>query len=279
MRLVTSIIGSLFLLGAMAGAASASVGWCGEVWPCNGDTYTSIEDITVVVQVWKAGVTDTVGQGPGIAATLFYRCTGDPTYTGIPMGYNVDIGNNDEYLAVIPAGHGCSEVEFYTEVVDLTDTTYCYGNNQGGCPGGAAPPNFFLPITDVTAQNVDVTFNLCLSDTVQTTGDVCVTGSHAVLTTWGSGVVMLQPCPVASPKLYSVTVTFPMGSNPQVDYKYRKNGCSEWEDGGNHQFFIDDSGPTQILWVDGWEYITPDCPDCSTPAEASQWGSVKSLFR
>jgi hypothetical protein len=258
----------------MAGVASAEIGWCGQIWPCSGAGYTSEQNIDVYVQIWKDGVTSNPGQGADLGATLFYRCTGDPAFTAVPMTYNTDVGNNDEYTGTIPSTHGCSEVEFYVEAVDLTDMTYCYGQDQCG-----NSPNFFLPITEVTAQDVDVTFNLCLTEGVETSGEVCVTGGHEALTNWGDGVAMLQPCPDISPKLYQVTITFPAGSNSYVEYKYKKDDCATWESTGNHSFNIDDSSGSQMLWVDGWEYNEPDCPDCMTAAGPDQWGTIKGLFR
>jgi hypothetical protein len=84
---------------------------------------------------------------------------------------------------------------------------------------------------------------------------------------------------VTSPKYYEVDVLFGTGSNPSVDYKYKKDGCGTWEGTGNHNFAIDDTAPVQILWVDGWEYNTPDCASCATPVNSSTWGQIKALYR
>ncbi|MBM3307945.1 MAG: hypothetical protein FJY74_06450 [Candidatus Eisenbacteria bacterium] len=273
-RFATMVLAGIVLVVA-AQTAVGAVGWCGNIWPVNGTSYTSNDNIGVYVQVWKPGVTDQPGQGADIAAYLYYRCggTSDP-FTEVGMVYNVDIGNNDEYMGTIPAGHGCSQIEFYVKVVDLTDMAECYGNDQWG-----NPPNFFLPITQVLGQDVMVTFHLCLAGETTTSGDVCVTGSGNELTNWGGGVVMTRPCPTASPKLYQVTINFLAGSNPHRWYKYKKDGCQTWESTGDHSFVIDDSGPTMDLWTDGWEYQTPDCPECPSPIESGTWGTIKALYR
>jgi hypothetical protein len=272
-RLASALIAGAMLL-AVAGVAMGEIGWCGEIWPVSGTPYTSLDNIATYVQVWKPGVTDTVGQGPGIEAYLYYKCDTDVDFIEVPMTYNVDIGSNDEYTGTIPAGHGCSTVEFYIKVVDTTDAHECYGNDQAG-----NPPNFFLPITEVTARNVDVTFTMCLGD-IDSFFDVCVTGSHPELTTWGSGVVMGQPCPDVSPKLYQVTVMFPAGSNPYVQYKYRINDCVDWDCDPNHEFTIDDSGDSMELPWDAWCWGDPFyCPDCASPVEESTWGMIKGLYR
>jgi len=275
-RLVTTVLAGIMLLAA-AQASFGAVGWCGGIWPVNGTTYTSAQDIGVYVQIWKDGVTNAPGQGADLAAYLYYRCggTADP-FVEIAMVYNTDVGNNDEYTGTIPAGHGCGEVEFYVKVVDLTDMTECYGNDQNG-----NPPNFFLPITQVLSQDVTVRFHLCLPTGVETTGDICVTGDHAEITNWGNGTgPMVQPCPSASPGLYQIEITFFAGGNPFVNYKYRKDGCETWEDGGNHQVLIDDTESFfDIAWVDGWSWMTPDCPECPSPVDDATWGTIKALYR
>lgn len=272
-RFATTLVAGVVLF-AFAATAMGAVGWCGNIWPNNGTPYTSADYINVYVQVWKEFVTDQPGQGADIAAYLYYRCTGDVDWTEVVMTYNTDVGNNDEYTGAIPPGHGCSEVEFFVKVVDLTDMAECYGNDQAG-----NEKNFFLPITEVTAQDVTVTFHLCLQEGIDSFFDVCVVGSPPELTSWGAGVPMMFSCEAASPKLYEVDVLFPAGSNPYVEYKYKKDDCATWESTGNHSFSIDDSSPTMDLWVDAWEWGTPDCPECPTPVEEGSWGTIKAIYR
>jgi hypothetical protein len=274
MRRLASIVAALVMVVAIASTAFGAVGWCGNIWPNNGIPYTSIQDIEVYVQIWKEGVTDQVGQGADIEAYLHYRCTGDPDFIEIQMAYFSDEGNNDQYQGIIPAGHGCGEVEYYVRVVDLTDAAECYGNDQGG-----SPPNFFLPITEVLGQDVTLTFHLCLTGDIETSGAVCVTGSGDPLTNWGDGVPMLFSCETSSPKLYQVDVTFPMGGNPYIEWKYKKDDCLTWEETDNHTLTIDDSVATQDLWIDGWEWAEPDCPACASPVEETTWGTIKAIYR
>jgi hypothetical protein len=269
-----SVLLAATVLLALASTAMGAVGWCGQIYPNNGTTYTTADDIAVYVQIWKDGVTNNPGAGDSLEAFLDYRCSGGGAFTEVQMTFNVDVGNNDEYTGTIPQGHGCDTVEFYVRVLDVTDSTECYGQDQLG-----NNPNFFLPITVVTSQDVTVRFHLCLTTGVTTSGDVCVTGSHAALTDWGSGVAMLQSCPSLSPNLYQVDVLFPAGSNPYIEYKYRTDDCVTWETTGNHSFNIDDSGAFQDLWVDGWEFNTPDCPDCPTATKPVQWGTIKALYK
>jgi hypothetical protein len=265
------------LVVGLASVSMGAVGWCGQIWPCSGASYTSNDSISVYVQVWKEGCTDTSGTEPcpDVEAFLYYGCKGSGSFTEVPMTYNVDVGSNDEFTGVIPAGHGCDTVEFYVRVMDVTDSVDCYGEDQ--C---ANAPNFFLPITEVTSQDVTVRFHMCLTSGVETSGDICVSGSHPELTSWGSGVPMALTCPSLDPKLYQVDVLFPAGSNPYVEYKYRKDGCETWESFGNHSLTIDDSDSFyDIPWVDGWDFIEPDCPGCVTATEKTEWGGIKALYR
>jgi hypothetical protein len=260
-----------------ASSAYAVIGWSGNVWPCNNGTYAENGNIDVYIQVWKQGVTDQPGQGPDISATLFYKQEGEANYQSVQMVYNVDVGNNDEYKGTIPSSAlqgGVREV-FECVVYDQSDGT-SYGGGGDQCSN--LPP-FYLNITPATRIDVTVKFRLCLSDGAETTGDVCVTGDHNELTNWGNGVLMFRPCPGPSPKYYEVEVLFPAGSNPSVQYKYRKDGCSTWEGTGNHTCVIDDSSSYQVLPIDGWEYVNPDCPPCPTAVEPTTWGKIKALYR
>ncbi|MBN1504411.1 MAG: hypothetical protein JW952_05035 [Candidatus Eisenbacteria bacterium] len=278
---------ALAALMISAPSAYAVIGWTGNVWPCNNATFAETQDITVYLEVYKAGVTDSYGQGAGIAVKLFYKQESAALYDSVVMVYNVDKGGdppaNDEYMGTIPnaALEGGVKEMAYTVVTDETDGTTCPPTSLYGCGGdqcGNTPP-FYYTITAATRQDVTVRFRLCLTAGVETAGDVCVTGGHAALTDWGSGVVMSRPCLDSSPKYYEVDVLFPAGSSPGIEYKYKKDDCATWEGTGNHSFVIDDTAPIQVLWEDGWEYNTPDCPPCTTPVDSSTWGRIKALYR
>jgi len=60
--------------------------------------------LTVYAQVWVEGITNYPGQGIGIDVWIGYSDTDtEPsTWTDwIPAIYNTDVGNNDEYMAVM----------------------------------------------------------------------------------------------------------------------------------------------------------------------------------
>lgn len=263
--------------------ANAAIGWAGNIWPVHETVVPENSDVGVYFQIWKEGVTDGTGQGPGISATLYYGPNGGP-YTEVQMNYNTDVGNNDEYMAFIPASalNGLSEIWFYCNAYDSTDaTTYEGAQDQNG----NSPP-FKLNITQVLDHDVAVYFFLCMPpegdpEYDPTPGGVCITGDHDELTNWGSGVEMCQPCPDFSPRFYQICVIFHAGSSPYVQYKYRKHDCVDWEPGSNHTVYIDDSGCEFLVpWIDHWGYYQgDDCPQCGIGIEQSTWGEIKSIYK
>jgi hypothetical protein len=279
--LTVALAGVLLVL--LAGSSFAAIGWAGEIWPTHNQTYPEGTDIAVYLQIWKEGVTEGGGRGNGIAATLYFGPNGGP-YAPVAMEYFGDVGSNDEYRGFIPSTtfEGMSEIWFYCEAYDSTDaSTYT------GCKDQAQnDPPFKLNITSVLNQDVLVYFRICLApeghpDYDPDPGDVCVTGDAVPLTEWGNGVLMTRPCPGYSPLYYEVGVMFPAGSNPAIQYKYRKNGCEVWEWVGNRNATIDDTAATFVIpWVDHWNnYEGDDCPLCGVGTESSSWGKIKKIHR
>jgi len=276
----------LLIIGLVAVAFSANsnaaIGWAGNIWPVNETVVPENSDVGVYFQIWKDGVTSDTGQGPGISATLYYGPNGGP-YTAVEMVYNTDVGNNDEYMAFIPASalNGLNEIWFYCEAYDSTDaTTYQGAQDQNG-----NDPPFKLNITQVLDHDVLVHFFLCMPpegdpEYNPDPGGVCITGDHDELTNWGSGVPMVQPCPDFSPRFYQVSILFNAGANPYIQYKYRRNDCVDWEPGSNHTVYIDDSDTEFFVpWIDHWGYYQgDDCPACGIGVEESTWGEIKSIY-
>jgi hypothetical protein len=283
MRRLLSILLAGAMLVAMTGLAQAAIGWAGQIWPVNGATVTDNNNVGVYLQIYKDGVTNGAGQGAGISATLYYGPNGGP-YTSVAMGYNTDIGNNDEYTADIPSSalQSVFEIWFYCEAYDSTDaSTYTGAQDQNG-----NDPPFKLNVTQTLGRDVMVYFFMCMPpeddpEYDPEAGGVCITGDHTEITNWGSGIPMMQPCTAFSPRFYQVGVLFLAGDNPSVQYKYRKHDCDVWEPGGNHSVFIDDTNSTfYVPWVDHWGYYTgPDCPLCGIGVTPSTWGEIKQIYR
>jgi hypothetical protein len=79
------------------------VNWAGEALPLSGTAFDTGSDITVSLQVYMPGVTDAVGQGAGISVLMLYTLTPGAVDQELPMAYNQDKGNNDVYVATVPA--------------------------------------------------------------------------------------------------------------------------------------------------------------------------------
>ncbi|MBN2565519.1 MAG: hypothetical protein JXB46_07385 [Candidatus Eisenbacteria bacterium] len=270
--------------------------WDGNDFPGSNQLFTLAADQTVTWFV-NLGATPGVKQGdefvfhsmnpPIVAGDMQSELGGsdwDQTDIVNTVMSDPDLDGVWEFTAIIPAGNYQCKVVLNNN----WDQNTAPSGNFSFTSDGISPVTFSYDMSNntttistqvVTQQDVVVTFSVCLPDSIDSFFDVCVTGSHPALTSWGSGVVMGQPCPDISPKLYEVDVMFPAGSDPYVEYKYRKDDCQTWENTGNHSFSIDDSAPTQILPVDGWEYVTPECPGCASPVEDATWGAIKTIYR
>jgi hypothetical protein len=281
-HLLTILCVGVFLV-ALTGSAYGAIGWAGQIWPVHNHTVAENSPVDVYLQIWKDLVTPPAGQGPGISATLYYGPNAGP-YASVAMTYNTDIGANDEYKGTIPATalNGQSEIWFYCEAYDSTDaSTYTGAQDQNN-----NDPPHKLNITQVLDQNVLVYFSLCMPPEGHPEYDpdplgVSVTGDHAEITNWGSGIPLCQPCCTTSPRFYQHCVLFLAGGNPYVEYKYRRNDYVDWESGGNHSVFIDDTEATFVIpWIDHWSwYEGDDCPECGVPTRRTSWGEIKSLYR
>ena len=245
-------LGVLVMVMAVAGNAMAEIGWAGNVWPNNGAAVTPTGDVSVYAQVWKGGVTDAAGQGADLAAEMaLINSLG--TELSVTMTYLGDVGSNDEYTGLIPASMlvGAEWVQSSVTFHDLSDDTF-FGPvaDQAGNP---APQQY--NVVNVTPVDIDVTFSICLSGAV-TAGDVCVIGSAAEIGTWGTGVSIAQ----VDGDLYEGTITFLAGSNPNFEYKYKKDGCATWEGVANRLVSLPTDGTTAVtLATDSWDNLPMGC--------------------
>lgn len=248
----------LFLLAIIAvamlaaGQSLASVGWAGNVWPNAGSSQVPTGPFSVYVQVWKGGVTDSPGAGADIAVQMVVTNNIGGTYT-TAVPYFGDVGSNDEFSTQVPQSMllGAATVTVDFTVTDLTDgSTYTAINDQAG---HTDPLTY--NIVSVLPVPVAVTFTMCMSGEA-TSGAPCVIGSAAVIGGWVSGVSMTQ----VTGDLYNVTVTFPAGSNPAFEYKYKKDGCNNWESAPNRAVTLPTDGTTAVtLAHDSWNNLPMGC--------------------
>ncbi|MEO8286285.1 MAG: alpha-amylase family glycosyl hydrolase [Chloroflexota bacterium] len=102
----------------------APIGWAGHLWPPTLTiTINALQSQTVFAQLYVAGVTEPAGQGAGVIGQFAYGPTGSnpATWTWVPMVYNGDTGNNDEY-----------RVTFTPEQVGTFDYLARFSTDLGG---------------------------------------------------------------------------------------------------------------------------------------------------
>jgi hypothetical protein len=112
------------------------VDWCNLQWPATG-SITVGGAYDVYAQTWEPGVTEAVGQGAGITSWIGYSTSNtDPsTWTDwVPAIYNVDAGNNDEYMANIGTSILIPGTYYYASRFQMTGGVYKYGGYSA--PGG-----------------------------------------------------------------------------------------------------------------------------------------------
>ena len=99
----------LIALWALAWPAAASadvaLGWYNLQWPTSINATVGTATENVYGQVWADGVTNSPGQAIGITAQVGFGPPGDlptePSWTWANMTYNLDVGNNDEYMGTM----------------------------------------------------------------------------------------------------------------------------------------------------------------------------------
>ena len=215
----------------------------------------------MVAQVYKAGVTDSAGEGPDIEARLVYQTDVMAAAATVAMSYNTDIGNNDEYIGFIPQADlvGAAWVDVTVFFDDLSDgTEFEITQDQIG-----TPPPLRYTVSDVLPNDVAVTFTMCLSGQPNT-GAPCVIGSAPPIGEWGTGV----PMTLVEGELWTQTVIFPAGSSPVFQYKYKADDCATWESVGDRSVTLPTDGTTELtLDVDSFNNAPLGCGLGQTLAE------------
>ena len=121
-------------LGAYEYPTGVSIGWANLQWP--GSASIGIgQSVTVYGQIWVDGITNQPGPAPGIFAWVGISPTNtnpNTWTTWIPAVYNLDVGNNDEYMADI--GSNLSPgTYYYAYRWQLYGGPFYYGGfNTGG---------------------------------------------------------------------------------------------------------------------------------------------------
>ena len=131
-----SAYGNNMFLDSLAIEALPDVGWCNLQWPPNA-TITVGDSTWVFAQVWIDGLTSNPGVTPGLQAWIGINSenTNPNTWTNwVPATFNVDVGNNDEFMAYIgqnlPPG-----TYYYASRFKYLQGNYNYGGYSAGGGG------------------------------------------------------------------------------------------------------------------------------------------------
>jgi len=146
-----SAFGNNMFLDSLAIEGLPDIGWCNLQWPPSATI--NIGDSTwIFAQVWIDGVTSDSGATPGLQAWIGYSSTNsDPsTWTNwIPATFNVQAGNNDEFMAYIgnnlPAG-----TYYYASRFKYLQGNYKYGGYSSSGGGFWDGTNYVSGVLTVT---------------------------------------------------------------------------------------------------------------------------------
>lgn len=249
-KLITLTVFAMLL--SIAGSAFAVIDWAGNTWPNSGANLVPTGDVDVYVQVYKDGITDLPGAGADIMVDMLLTNSAGASFSA-SLTFLQDVGSNDEFTGQIPQSMlaGSSWVDAEITVSDLSDmSTYVDVTDQAG---NVSP--FRYNIVNVLPNNVDVTFALCMSGEAFT-GVPCVIGDAAEIGAWGTGVNMTQ----VDGDLFEVTITFIAGSNPNFEYKFKKDDCVNWEGIANRPVVLPTDGtPAVTLDTQSWNDLPMGC--------------------
>jgi hypothetical protein len=122
-------------------AAAQSIGWCNVQWPL---TYegSSCSGEGIYGQVWIDGVTSSPGATPGLTAQLGFGPVGstpDETWLWIDAAFNVDAGNNDEFVVFLSYFIDIGSYDYLYRYHYEGDTGWTYGDTDGSGNGINAP--------------------------------------------------------------------------------------------------------------------------------------------
>ncbi len=102
------------------------INWANLQWPPSITTFVNVPTEDIYGQVWIDGVTSQAGVTPGLIAELGYGPDGsmpmdNPDWTWVAATYNMDQGNNDEFMAAL-------------DIADAGVYDYAYRYSWNGSP-------------------------------------------------------------------------------------------------------------------------------------------------
>jgi glycosidase len=124
-----------------------SIGWANLQWPPSITHTLNVLDRTdnIYGQVWIDGVTGQPGPAEGLLAQAGFgpdgsSPRGNPDWAWVDAAFNVDAGNNDEFVAsLLPEAVGAYDYVYRYSTTGGRD--WLYADLNGPVPEGASPPN------------------------------------------------------------------------------------------------------------------------------------------
>ena len=170
-----------------SGMPHYTIGWANLQWPptLNHTISTTNRTDNVYGQVWIDGVTNQPGATPSLRAQLGFgpdgsNPAGNAQWTWVEAGFNVDSGNNDEFVAsMLPEAVGTYDYAYrYTTTngrdwlyADLDGTTNGYSPSQAGSmtvmsSGDTTPPAVptGLHVVGASPAGIDLGWNAVTGD-------------------------------------------------------------------------------------------------------------------
>lgn len=132
------------------------VGWANLQWPPNG-SIDGGNEFNVYGQVWIDGITSDPGATTGLQAWVGYSTSDtDPsTWTNwVPCTFNVQSGNNDEFVCNLGAAISGSGLYYYATRYQYLGGDYYYGGyNEGSWNGTSSVSGQLTVVSSVPLSN------------------------------------------------------------------------------------------------------------------------------
>ncbi len=145
----------------MSALPHLAIGWANLQWPPTMSHTISVINRTDTAygQVWIDGVTNQPGATPTLWAQLGFgpdgsNPAGNPAWTWVDATFNIDAGNNDEFMAsMLPETTGMFDYALPLQHDDGRDWIYADLNGPATATAPANPGNLTVnPSGDTTAR-------------------------------------------------------------------------------------------------------------------------------
>jgi hypothetical protein len=140
--------------------ASSDIDWYNLQWPGSASIQIN-HDETIYAQCWEDGVTNLPGPGTGIECWIGYSSTNtNPNSWSlwVPAVYNLDVGNNDEYMASLGSAQGLVPgTYYYASRFRYNGGSFVYGGFSGGAWNGTTNGSGVLTVTHPVDKSLNLT--------------------------------------------------------------------------------------------------------------------------